>query len=329
MRRNFILKIVIAGFSLILNSTLWAQSHNSVNLHNRLPRKTIINAAQRVLQNTINDSTNVLLCDHNTAFITIDVHSASNEKGFPYMITVDSLGILLEIFSGTSCIYNEFFEYKGTNFNKIKALANSANLKLAELHKDSLATTENITLNFNTKIQSYFSVMCSDGMINYSGNFHGFIDYIKSLIPNFNEIINSDYEDPSDYTDGSVYINGVQDKWRTITEDKGILLLKVDSILYTADKNEPKLVLKTKISSKEAEHLQFIETQHFNKKRKKLNYYGFSYEDIVKKSKYATLVKTTNNGITTIEFSLDSITPGVYAIYNSNTNWAIIVEVKD
>lgn len=327
MMKNFNLKLLMIGFLLIFNPSLWAQVQNQVNLHNRLPRKTIISAAQRVLQDTTNDSNNALLCDHNTAFITIDVHKKSNEKGFPYMITADSLGIVLEIFSGTSCIHNEFFEYKGTNFDKIKAKANASNLKIEKLHKDSLTSTENITLNFNTKIKSYFSVMCSDGMINYSGDFQGFIDYVKSLIPNFNNIINSDYANPSDYIDGGIYINGVRDKWKTITEKKGLLLIKKDSVLYTVGKNESKLILKAKISPKEAQRLQFIETSHFYKK--KINYYGFSFEDIVKKSKYPTLVKTTNNGISTIEFSLDSINPGIYAIYDSNTNWAIIFEVKN
>lgn len=324
--KNIIITSVVLGL-LSICYPISAQVQNQSNLRNRLPRKAIINAAQRTLQDTISEPAKLLVCDPQTSSITIESYNSDDKKGFPYKITLDTLGITLEIFSKDLCIHSDFFKYKGTNFTKIQAKANASKLKRVKLHKDSLALSESITINFNTSTKSYFMLSCSEGMVNYSGDFVGFVKYVKSLIPEFNTIINSEYANPFDFKDGSVFINGGKSIWKSISKVKDILAIETDSIFQVVDMQESKIAIQAEIDYIDAQQLRLIKVNHQYNKKKKIDCFGFTYEDVVKSSIVPALIKTTNNGIATIEFNLEPTDVGIYCIYYAKRDLAVAFEI--
>ena len=90
---NSIFGIVLSLFSM----TVSAQNQQGT-LQNRLPRKTIINAAQRTIQDSIKNTGSPLVCEPSTSSIIVRISSSNTEKDTPCLITVDPLGITIKIF---------------------------------------------------------------------------------------------------------------------------------------------------------------------------------------------------------------------------------------
>lgn len=82
------------------------------------------------------------------------------------------------------------------------------------------------------------------------------------------------------------------------------------------------------LENSKAQHLKLIRIRKFKNKRGKLNYYGFTYEDIVKKSRIPNFVETSVNGISKAEFKLPDESTGLFGIYNPLTDKIIIFEIK-
>ena len=61
-------------------------------------------------------------------------------------------------------------------------------------------------------------------------------------------------------------------------------------------------------------------------KKKKEEYYGFSYKDLVTDMIRASSIETSVNKTTKAEYKLS--VPGLYALYDSRTKTAIVLEVK-
>lgn len=121
MKLNKLIITTIAVLTLSLSVT--------AQVNGRLPRKAIIGAMQNAMQDSTGSSLKPFVCKPNTVSITIEVTNNSLPEERPYTITADSLGVTLEIFRGHEHVYNEYFHYRGSNFARIKAKANSAKLK--------------------------------------------------------------------------------------------------------------------------------------------------------------------------------------------------------
>lgn len=309
---NSIFGIVLSLFSM----TVSAQNQQGT-LQNRLPRKTIINAAQRTIQDSIKNTGSPLVCDLSTSSIIVRISSSNKEKDTPCLITVDTLGITLEIFLEENCVYNEFFKYKGTNFAKILAKANASKLKRTKKYKSPIDCKRDTTLSFNVSNKTYFEISNIDGMADYAGDFKGFIKYITTQIPKFEEIINSDFLNPADFKDNMALINGIKVHKQPVTEIDGVLTVNTDSINAQFPKKQiSKIIIQLEISPSEAQQLKLVKVTHYYGRKKKIKYSGFTYEDIVKNSILPSSVKVSYNGIVTIEFKNEEINAGIYSVYS-------------
>lgn len=162
-------------------------------INNRLPRKTIINVMQNALQDTTATSIKPFVCKANTTAITIQVTNESVQEERPYLITVDSLGIVLEIFRGDEHVFSEFYQYRGCNFDKIKAKVQAAKLKKVKPYGDMLCGGNTTVLSFHNDNGVYFELSDESGVMNYDGDFDGVITEITRQIPHFQAIICKDY----------------------------------------------------------------------------------------------------------------------------------------
>ena len=188
-------KITIFLICLFLVSTGVSTVHSQVR--NKLPKKALLGAVSNALQDTTGSKIKPFRCKPNTSSITVRVTNLSLPEERPYLITADSLGVTLEIFRGDEHVFNEFYEYRGSNFNKIIAKANSAKLKKVKQHGFLLSGGNSTTLSFNNKKGAYFSLSDNSGLMDYEGDFDGIITEITRQIPNFQDIICKDYSNSS------------------------------------------------------------------------------------------------------------------------------------
>ena len=322
---NSIFCIVLSLFSM----TISAQNQQGT-LQNRLSRKTIINAAQRTIQDSIKNAGTPLVCELSTSSIIVRISSPNKEKDTPCLITADTLGITLEFFSGENCIYNEFFKYKGTNFAKILAKANASKLKRTKEYKSPIDCKRDTTLSFNVSNKTYFEVSNINGVADYAGDFKGFIKYITTQIPKFEDIINSEFLNPADFKDNMALINGIKVHKQSVTEIDGVLTVNTDSInAQFPKKHILKIIIQLEISPSEAQQLRLVKINHYYGRKKKIKYSGFTYEDIVKNSILPSSVKVSYNGIAEIVFDGQNLDNGIYAIYNPIVNNIVYFEVID
>ncbi|MGM9846595.1 MAG: hypothetical protein ACI31F_01450 [Muribaculaceae bacterium] len=158
-------------------------------IKNRLPKKKIVSAIQAIKQDSTATLNKPFECLPGTTSITVESACPSVLEDRPYTITVDSLGITLEIFNSAGQVYNKFFRYKGCNFEKIMAKVDSAKLKKVKKHGELLTGGTNVYLSFYNKKEKYFAVSNENGEMNYEGDFDGIIEEIKGQIPDFDSII--------------------------------------------------------------------------------------------------------------------------------------------
>lgn len=194
--------IIVAFIASIFSAGTQAQ------VNNRLPRRAIIGAMQNAMQDTTGSKLKPFVCKPNTKSITIEVTNLSVPEERPYIITADSLGITLEIFRGDEHVYNEFFQYRGSNFAKIMAKVKSAKLKKVKAHGVMLDGGNSTVLSFQNARGTYFSLSDNSGSMDYEGDFDGVITEITRQIPNFQAIICKDYESPNSLKADEVKING-------------------------------------------------------------------------------------------------------------------------
>lgn len=307
----------IFGIVLFLFSMTVSAQNQQGTLQNRLSRQSIINAAQRTIQDSIKNTGTPLVCELSTSSIVVRISSLNKEKDTPCLITVDTLGITLEFFSGENCIYNKFFKYKGTNFAKILAKANASKLKRTKEYKSFIDCKRDTTLSFNVSNKTYFEVSNVDGVADYAGDFKGFIKSITTQILKFEDIINCEFLNPEDFKDNMALINGIKVHKQLVTEIDGVLTVNTDSINAQFSKKQiPKIVIQLEINPSEAQQLRLVKVNHYYGRKKKIKYSGFTYEDIVKNSILPSSVKTSYNGIVAIEFKNEGIDAGVYSVYN-------------
>lgn len=190
-----ILIIIVCSFFSISFRDAQAQ------VNNRLPRKVIIDAMNNALQDSARTTIKPFVCKPNTTSITICVNNFSDIEDNPYIITVDSLGITLEIFKNEEHILNEFYEYRGSNFSKILAKSNSAKLKKVKPHGIVLDGGTTTLLSFNNDKGVYFTISDESGIRNYEGDFDGVITEIIRQIPNFQAIVCKKYDIPTQEED--------------------------------------------------------------------------------------------------------------------------------
>lgn len=299
-------------------------------VHNRLPRKAIIGAMQNAMQDSTGSNLKPFVCKEGTKSITIKVTNAFLPEERPYIITADSLGVTLEIFRGNEHVYNEFFQYHGSNFAKIKAKANSAKLKKVTEQGVLLAGGNTTVLSFNNAKGSYFLLTDNSGLRDYAGDFDGVITEIIRQIPNFQAIICKDYNEAETITstagastpilkDNEIKINDVVVELDPISEVAKVLTCDIAEAFSVGSEFE------VQWPSKIQGQYKLIKLRKFKNKKKKQEFYGFTYEDIVKNNISSTSETT---GFTVVaKYSIENPVNGFvyYILYNDKIGKGIVL----
>ncbi len=318
MKLNKLIITTIAVLTLSLSVT--------AQVNGRLPRKAIIGAMQNAMQDSTGSSLKPFVCKPNTVSITIEVTNNSLPEERPYTITADSLGVTLEIFRGHEHVYNEYFHYRGSNFARIKAKANSAKLKKVKVHGDALDGGNTTVLNFNNRKGTYFRLSDNSGKMDYEGDFDGVITEITRQIPNFQAIICKDYGKPAPaMTKDEIKINDLVYAPISLAEVSGVMTCPDGTIPaeIVVAKETPEL----NVIFLNAKHdLKLIKMRKFKGKKKKKEFYGITYEDVVKNT-IEPVSETTTSGVTTLNFNMADAISNYYVLYDSETNKAIILKI--
>lgn len=307
-------------------ATLALSTGVNAQVNGRLPRKAIIGAMQNAMQDSTGSSLKPFVCKPNTVSITIEVTNESLPEERPYTITADSLGVTLEIFRGEEHVYNEFFQYRGSNFARIKAKVTSAKLKKVKVHGDALEGGNTTVLSFNNRKGAYFRLSDNSGKMDYEGDFDGVITEITRQIPNFQAIICKDYGDatPAILND-EIKVNNQVCSEISLAEISGVMTLSEglspEEIVLTDE--QPDLTVSF---LNDKHNLKLIKMRKFKGKKKKNEFYGITYEDIVKNAIEPTS-ETTESGVTTHKFVLSDSDNGYYILYDNDANKAIAIRI--
>ncbi len=318
MKTIKIISIIVA--SLIFNCGATAQ------VKNKLPRKAIIGAMQNAMQDSTASTLKPFTCKKETKSITIEVTNSSLPQERPYIISADSLGVTLEIFRGSEHVFNEFFRYHGSNFAKIMAKANSAKLKKVKAHGETIVGGMTTILNFNNSKGAYFTLCDNAGVMDYEGDFDGVITEITHQIPNFQAIVCKDYDNPvktMTLKADEIIVNG---------ETCGLISLTEIGSVLTPNDTTPKCEILISqdeqtftVSYNSNTEVSLIKMRKF-KGKKKEEFYGFSYEDIVKNViKPASCVE--KDGIISNIYKLPESSLGFYVIYDKKANKVVVIKV--
>ena len=127
---------------------------------------------------------------------------------------------------------------------------------------------------------------------------------------------------------GETLVNGKTTKKVNVAESGDLLLVdsleKKVTVSIEEIKSAP-LVVQYRVSDGENnEPYQLVSVKAY--KKKKEEYYGFSYKDLVTDMIRASSIETSVNKTTKAEYKLS--VPGLYALYDSRTKTAIVLEVK-
>ena len=318
MKLNKLIITTISVLTLSLSGT--------AQVNGRLPRKAIIGAMQNAMQDSTGSSLKPFVCKPNTVSITIEVTNNSLPEERPYTITADSLGVTLEIFRGDEHVYNEYFHYRGSNFARIKAKANSAKLKKIKVHGDALDGGNTTVLSFNNSKGTYFRLSDNSGKMDYEGDFDGVITEITRQIPNFQAIICKDYGTPAPtMTKDEIKINDLVYAPVSLAEVSGVMTCPDGTIPaeIVVAKETPELNV---IFLNVKHDLKLIKMRKFKGKKKKKEFYGITYEDVVKNT-IEPAYETTTSGVATLKFNMADATSNYYVLYDSVTNKAIIFKI--
>lgn len=316
MKLTKLTSIVIVAFIASMFAT-----ETTAQVNNRLPRKAIIGAMNNALRDTTGSSVKPFVCKANTKAITIEVTNASLQEERPYLITADSLGITLEIFRGNEHVFNEFYQYRGSNFAKIMAKVKSAKLKKVKSHGEAIDGGNTTVLSFLNAKGAYFTLSDKSGIMNYDGDFDGVITEITRQIPNFQAIICKDYNKPIPLKDGQVKLEKDDVKFVELKEVANVLSAG------TEDEIEPLTCVGSPIELniiwKESDNrsIKLVPAKQYKPKKGKKTFWGISFEDIVKNG-IPSITSTTADGVVKAKYSFGPENGKVYILYDSTNNTA-------
>ncbi len=308
--------ITIVAFIVLIFATV-----TTAQVNNRLPRKAIIGAMNNALRDTSGASVKPFVCKPNTKAITIEVTNLSLSEERPYLITADSLGITLEIFRGDEHVFNEFYQYRGSNFAKIMAKVKTAKLKKVKVHGESIDGGNTTVLSFLNNKGSYLSLSDKSGLMNYEGDFDGVITEITRQIPNFQAIICKDYTKPIPLKEGEVKLEKDNVAFIALKEISNILSAgsndEIEPLPYVGIPIELNLIWK----ESDNRSIKLVPAKQYKPKKGKTSFWGISFEDIVKNG-IPSVTSTTVDGVVKAKYNFEPGNGKVYILYDSNNNTA-------
>lgn len=293
----------------------------TAQVNNRLPRKAIIGAMNDALRDTTGSSIKPFVCKTNTKAITIEVTNASLQEDRPYLITADSLGITLEIFRDNEHVFNEFYQYRGSNFAKLMAKVKSAKLKKVKTHGESIDGGNTTVLRFLNPKGAYFTLTDKSGIMNYDGDFDGVITEITRQIPNFQAIICKDHNKPIPLKDGQVKLEKDDIKFVELKEVANILSAGSDNEIEPLSCIGSPIELDLIWKESDNRSIKLVPAKQYKPKKGKNTFWGISFEDIVKNGIPSTAT-TTSDGVIKAKYKFEPENGKVYILYDSTNNTA-------
>lgn len=111
-------------------------------------------------------------------------------------------------------------------------------------------------------------------------------------------------------------------------EIAGIVTIDMDSLKLNISSENPQIIFaEFQMDNAKAQQLKLIKIRKYYDKKAKSNYYGFTFEDMVKNSILPKSVETSINGISKIEYAVPTGATGIYGVYVPLTNKVAIFKI--
>ncbi len=108
----------------------------------------------------------------------------------------------------------------------------------------------------------------------------------------------------------------------------GIVTVDMDSLKLNISPNNPQIIFaEFKMDNAKAQQLKLIKIRKYYDKKAKSNYYGFTFEDMVKNTILPKSVETSINGTSKIEYAVPMGASGIYGVYDPLTNKVAIFKI--
>lgn len=142
---------------------------------------------------------------------------------------------------------------------------------------------------------------------------------------------NPDYRPETDIelSDNEAAVNRNIDNLMPTKDVSGVICVDIDSVKIAVSPAIPlNICAEFNLDNAKAQQLKLVKIRKFLNKKKKETYFGFTYEDMVKKAVIPQSVKTSVNGISKVDFVLPSGAAGIYGVYNPLTNQIILFKIN-
>lgn len=115
----------------------------------------------------------------------------------------------------------------------------------------------------------------------------------------------------------------------TTKDVSGVVTVNVDSLKIIVPSKVPQTITaEFNMDNSEAQQLKLVKVRRYKDKKGKIDYYGFTFEDMVKNAVMPQSVETSVNGISKLEYILPNGASGIYGIYNSKVNKIILFKIS-
>lgn len=154
-------------------------------------------------------------------------------------------------------------------------------------------------------------------------NLADIVEYRKEKNPNYKPLTDIVLEE------GQGAINRNVASLIPTKEISGIVTVDTDSLKINLSQSNPQTITaEFHMDNAKAQQLKLIRIRKYQDKKAKSNYYGFTFEDMVKNAILPKSVETSVNGISKIEYTIPTGATGIYGVYDPLTNKIIIFKIS-
>lgn len=156
-----------------------------------------------------------------------------------------------------------------------------------------------------------------------SVNLADIVEYRKEKNPKYKPITDIVLEE------GQAAINRNMVSLLPTKEMAGIVTVDMDSLKLNISPSNPQIIFaEFQMDNAKAQQLKLIKIRKYFDKKAKSNYYGFTFEDMVKNFILPKSVETSINGISKIEYAVPTGATGIYGVYDPLTNKVVIFKIS-
>lgn len=112
-------------------------------------------------------------------------------------------------------------------------------------------------------------------------------------------------------------------------ELSGIVTVNTDSLKINLTQTTPQTVTaEFPMDNANAQQLKLMKVRKYQDKKAKTNYYGFTFEDMVKNAILPKTVETSVNGISKLEFNIPTGATGIFGVYDPISSKIILFKIS-